>query len=232
MRDIRPPHGANRLLDVGCGSGSLLARYQALGWSVRGVEMNARACAACRERGLQVHQGTVFDAPLKPRQFDVILLNHVIEHVLDPIAVLARAGEFLAPGGRLIVVTPNIDGIGFSLYGSCWYPLDAPRHVVLFSPRTMRRLGDEAALVTRRVETQSAPRMLSESRHYAETQGRQLPPGVERRAEILRLSALAKKPHKGFRKLVTPLTAAFALFGRGDIMEAEYTLPAQEQRRG
>ncbi|MFQ5931489.1 MAG: class I SAM-dependent methyltransferase, partial [Nitrospiraceae bacterium] len=127
MKGIREPHGANRLLDVGCGSGNLLARYKALGWNVRGIETSPRACAACRKRGLEVHQGTVFDAPFAQRQFDLILLSHVIEHLLDPIGVLKRVAEFLAPGGKLIVTTPNIHGIGFSMYGSCWYPLDAPR---------------------------------------------------------------------------------------------------------
>jgi len=54
----------------------------------------------CWQRGLEVHCGTVFDAPFAGAQFDLILLQHVIEHVLDPIAVLARVGELLAPEAR------------------------------------------------------------------------------------------------------------------------------------
>jgi 2-polyprenyl-3-methyl-5-hydroxy-6-metoxy-1,4-benzoquinol methylase len=226
MKGILEPHGSNRLLDIGCGTGSLLARYRSLGWHVQGVEPNAAACALCRTRGLEVHEGTVFDAPFRRGAYDVVLANHVLEHVLDPVAFVRRAAGLLAPGGRLIAVTPNSRGIGLAMYGSCWFPLEAPRHLMLFSPQTARLLGDKAGVVTHRINTLSEPRRLCESRHYAETQGRTLPPGLQRRAEILAASARAEKPYKAYRKLMTPLTALCALFGRGDIMRVEYRLSA------
>jgi 2-polyprenyl-3-methyl-5-hydroxy-6-metoxy-1,4-benzoquinol methylase len=223
MRGIREPIGASRLLDVGCASGNLLARYRALGWSVRGVETNPRACAVCWQRGLEVHCGTVFDAPFKGARFDLILLQHVIEHVLDPIAVLARVGELLAPGGVIVVTTPNIDGMGFARYGSCWYQLDAPRHLMLFNPATMRRLGQRAGLTVRRIVSESSAPILCASRHYARTQGATLPPGLPRRAEILAAAARSKTPDRLYRKLIAPVVALYALSGRGDILEAEFT---------
>jgi len=231
MKGIREPHGANRLLDVGCGSGNLLERYQALGWSVRGIETSVRACTVCHERGLEVHQGTVFDAPFGRRQFDLILLNHVIEHVLDPIDVLKRVAEFLAPEGKLIVTTPNINGIGFSMYGSCWYQLDAPRHIVLFNPHTMQLLGQKAGLTMYKVVTRSVARILCESRHYAVTQGKNLPKDLARRKTILAESARAKQPYRGYRRLVSPLTLLFAMLGRGDIMEVEFALGTLQEAR-
>lgn len=222
MRGTREPHGRNRLLDIGCGSGNLLAQYRELGWTVRGIEINERACAVCRDRGLDVHQGTIFDAPFESHQFDMIFLNHVIEHVLDPVGVMRRAVELLDPVGKLVVITPNMRGIGFRLYGSCWYPLDAPRHLVLFDPDTLRRLGGKVGLVTHAVVTHSMPRMLCESRHYAATQGEVLPKGFEARRELLQTSAKSKSRYRAFRKLVSPLTLLCAVIGRGDIMEAEF----------
>lgn len=71
-------------------------------------------------------------------------MNHVIELVLDPVGVLTRVADFLAPGGRIVLATPNIRGIGFALYGSCWYHMDAPRHLFLFDTRTVRLLGGRA----------------------------------------------------------------------------------------
>jgi 2-polyprenyl-3-methyl-5-hydroxy-6-metoxy-1,4-benzoquinol methylase len=223
MKGIREPIGATRLLDVGCASGNLLARYRALGWTVRGIETNSRACAVCRQRGLDVHQGTVFDAPFAGAQFDLILLQHVIEHVLDPVGVLARVGELLAPGGTIVVTTPNIDGMGFARYGSCWYALDAPRHLMLFNPTTMRRLGERAGLTVRRVVTRSSPPILCDSRHYARTQGTTLPPDLPRRAEILAASARAKPSRRVYRKLIAPLAAVYTLADRGDVLEADLT---------
>ncbi len=221
MNGIREPHGANRLLDVGCGSGQLLAVYRALGWRVCGIEISPAACAACRGKGLQVHQGTVFDCSFDAQQFDMILLSHVIEHVVDPVAVLTRVAEFLAPDGKIIVTTPNMRGIGFPLYKSCWFPLDAPRHLFLFDPYTIRLLAQRAGLTIAHVATPSSPQMLCESRHYARTQGQQLPNSLASRQVLLRQSASRRKPHKAYRDLVSPFTYFLSLFGKGDIMEAE-----------
>jgi SAM-dependent methyltransferase len=221
MNGIREPHGANRLLDVGCGSGQLLEVYRTLGWRVCGIEPSPSACAACREKELHVHQGTVFDAPFHAQQFDMILLSHVIEHVLDPVAVLRRVAEFLAPQGRIIVTTPNMRGIGFSIYGSCWFPLDAPRHLFLFDLHTIRVLAKRAGLTVSRAVTQSSPRTLCESRHYSRTQGQQLPGSLAGRQALLLESARRRKPSRVYRDMVSPLTYFFSLFGKGDILEAE-----------
>lgn len=222
LNGIREPWGANRLLDIGCGSGAELETYRRLGWSVCGIDIDRRVSAACRERGLEVYAGTVFDAPLAGRQFDVVLLSHVIEHVLQPVAVLKRTAALLAPGGRIVVTTPNIRGIGFSLYGSCWYPLEAPRHLFLFDPRTIRRLGMQAGLSVCRVAVQSTPWTLWKSRHYAKTQGGQLPRELTRRQVILQESKDPIAFSKTYRALVAPLTRLAALCGRGDLMQAEF----------
>ena len=224
LRGLLEPRGKNRLLDVGCGSGRLLARHRELGWDVHGVELSAEGVRICREAGLDVQRGSLFDVDLPRRHFDAIVLNHVVEHLADPIAVLERAAEHLAEDGVLVLHTPNAKGIGFSLYKSCWYPLDAPRHFYLFDPHTIRLLGERAGLRLRGVAAQSAPRLLCESRHYARTQGPVLPPGLDARRAILARSRETKQPYHGFRRIVRPLTWLLALLGRGDRMEARFEL--------
>ena len=221
LNGIHEPHGSNRLLDVGCGSGQLLEVYRTLGWHVCGIEISPPACAACREKALEVHQGTVFDAPFHVQQFDMILLSHVIEHVRDPVAVLKRVAEFLAPEGRIIITTPNLHGIGFSIYGSCWFHLDAPRHLFLFDPRTIRLLAASAGLTVVRAVTQSSPRSLCESRHYSRNQGQQMPDDLASRQALLLASARRRRPDRIYRDLVSPFAYLSSLVGRGDILEAE-----------
>ncbi|MBI2821106.1 MAG: class I SAM-dependent methyltransferase [Acidobacteria bacterium] len=225
LRDLCEPRGAARLLDVGCGSGGLLAQHSTLGWSVYGIESDPRACLVCRAAGLPVHQGTLFDAPLNGRQFDVILFSHVIEHLLDPVSALTRAARLLAAGGRIVVRTPNVQGLGFSLYRSCWRPLEAPRHIFLFDPKTIRLLAARVGLACCRVTTRPETNMLCESRHCARTQGARLPAGLERRRTLLEGSRKVPSSYKTYRRLMSPVALLFSLAGRGDTLLAEFSLP-------
>ena len=72
------------------------------------------------------------------QKYDVITFNHIIEHVLNPVETIEAAKNLLVPGGLLILLLPNLDSHGFRIYGDCWFPLDPPRHILQFSPKTMR----------------------------------------------------------------------------------------------
>ncbi|MFH0962988.1 MAG: class I SAM-dependent methyltransferase [Planctomycetota bacterium] len=141
-RNLRlfPFEGRGRLLDVGCGSGRYLDMMRTGGWTVTGVEPDPEAAERARAlRHLNVHTGTVTDAPLERESFDVITLWHVLEHVWNPNEVMERITGLLAPGGLLVVSTPVIDGYAARTLGSSWYHLDVPRHLLHF---TRRRLTD------------------------------------------------------------------------------------------
>jgi SAM-dependent methyltransferase len=68
-----------------------------------------------------------------------VVLIHVIEHVHDPAAVLARLHRVLRPGGRLFLALPNAESWAAAVFGRhfCW---EVPRHLQFFTPRTLRRL--------------------------------------------------------------------------------------------
>jgi SAM-dependent methyltransferase len=130
-----------RLLEVGCGSGELLAGVRDLGWSVTGVDFDAAAVAVARRRGLTVHEGDLAAQGFAPGSFDAVTMFHLFEHVPDVRVLLAECFRLLAPGGRLVVVTPNPEGRGHRRFGISWMGLDPPRHLHLLPPRT---LGSEA----------------------------------------------------------------------------------------
>jgi 2-polyprenyl-3-methyl-5-hydroxy-6-metoxy-1,4-benzoquinol methylase len=130
-----------RLLDVGCGNGDHLSRMRGYGWEVAGIEPDPAAARVARDRhGLEVHEGTVEDAPFAARSYDALTCCHVIEHIGAPQAFLRSMVRFLKPGGRLVIVTPNADSLGHRFFGRDFYSLDPPRHLVLFTPRALRRL--------------------------------------------------------------------------------------------
>ena len=220
LRDALEPHGDNRLLDVGCGGGALLALHRRLGWTVAGVEPHPRAAARCRARGLPVHAGSLADAP-DWGPFDVVLLSHVLEHVRDPLALLQQAAARLAVGGRIVVVTPNARALGLAWFGSAWFALEAPRHLMLFDSHTIRKLAADAGLRVGALSTRGDRGVLCASRQYARTQGAILPEDPEARAAAVARAWDTPRRDRGFRALVGVATGLAALVGRGETLVAE-----------
>lgn len=95
-----------RLLDIGCGPGTLLEEAAPLGFQCYGVELSSQLAAIATAKGFCVHNG--FAEEFRPPwQADVITMMDVIEHVPDPLLLLRGAKSLLAPGGTLVVFTPN-----------------------------------------------------------------------------------------------------------------------------
>ncbi|MEO5335519.1 MAG: class I SAM-dependent methyltransferase [Magnetospirillum sp. WYHS-4] len=126
---------AAAVLDVGCSAGHLVAKMQAAmpGWTVTGVETDASAVAAGRALGRNIVLGGLDEAPLRAGSFDLVVLNHVVEHVADPRALLARVLELLKPGGHAYIEMPNTACLDFRLLGRWWGGIHFPRHTYLFS---------------------------------------------------------------------------------------------------
>jgi SAM-dependent methyltransferase len=102
-----PRDGENALLDVGAGFGDCLAFAQGLGWNAAGLEPSPFACNILKESGLPHIQGFVEDTPLNANTADVIRAAWVLEHLLNPGAVLDKFHIALRRGGRLLVTVPN-----------------------------------------------------------------------------------------------------------------------------
>jgi SAM-dependent methyltransferase len=135
-----------RVLELGAGSGELLERFRDLGWSVHGVDFDPAAVKAAASRGIDLVQADVQSLDYPGESFDAVVMEHVIEHVEDPAAVLGEAWRVLAPGGELVVVTPNADSMLHRRYGADWLALDAPRHFQVFTRKSLIRLAEEVGV--------------------------------------------------------------------------------------
>jgi len=147
VRHLARPVGPARLLDVGCGNGSFLARMRGLGWKVHGLEPDETAAALARRAGIEVLVGTLADARWPEASFRAVTMTSVIEHVHDPGAALTACRRLLAPGGTLHLVTPNANALGAERFGTHWRGLEAPRHLVLFDRGSLARLLDACGYV-------------------------------------------------------------------------------------
>lgn len=98
--------GRCRILDVGCGTGTMLT-YLARFGDAQGVDIDAEAIEYCHARGLtHVSQSAADSLPFDSETFDLVTALDVIEHIDDDIGVLREMRRVLKPGGRLLVTVP------------------------------------------------------------------------------------------------------------------------------
>lgn len=135
------------LMDVGCGSGAALMLARQLGWQAQGIEMDSTAVTSARAAGLLVEQGGYSLLRDHPQTFDCIMCSHVIEHVFDPVDLIAAMYLALKPGGRLLLATPNANSDVHQHFGRFWRGLEAPRHLVIFSEKTLIALLQKQGFV-------------------------------------------------------------------------------------
>jgi SAM-dependent methyltransferase len=113
LRKIKGHRTGGNLLDVGTGTGQFLHLAQGT-FNVEGTEVSASALKiAARKYGLGLHHGSleeIADTTLRDRQFDIVTLFHVLEHVPCPATTLAICRRLIAEGGLLIVAVPNETG--------------------------------------------------------------------------------------------------------------------------
>lgn len=127
-----------RVLDIGCGSGWFLEEMRSEGWEVHGIEINADAVAVCKERALNVHAGTIFDADLPEGYFDYVRLNHSFEHMTRPRETLQSIRRLLNANGRLLIGVPNEDSTNSRFFQKYWWYRGVPVHPYTYSTGNLK----------------------------------------------------------------------------------------------
>jgi SAM-dependent methyltransferase len=135
-----------RMLDIGCGSGASLLYAQSAGAQAYGIEADPNVQQIAKKLGLNIHQGNLGDQPFPGVQFDLIVMNQVIEHIPEPDKTLKLAVERLAPGGRMALVFPNRASLWCRLAGTRWINWHIPYHLHHFHMGTFQRLAMRSGL--------------------------------------------------------------------------------------
>lgn len=143
-----------KVLDIGCGAGDTLLLLKDLGFTVYGIDMDKRAIETAKTRGIQNLKFGTYEALLQypDNYFDVIRMYHVIEHIDNPVRCFEIIHKKLKKDGELVVGTPNVDSVISRLFNSYWYNLDSPRHLFLFSPKTLRQMAKKTGFITEKIE--------------------------------------------------------------------------------
>lgn len=138
-----------KLLEIGCGSGLHLKNMKSLGWNVEGIDIDTKAVDACRASGLPATARTIDDVLASGERYDAVVLSHVIEHVMDPSSFVAKCFDLLNNGGKLVLITPNIESLSHKVFGRYWLPLDPPRHLTLFNCHSLCKTVQQAGFVVK-----------------------------------------------------------------------------------
>jgi SAM-dependent methyltransferase len=143
----------NRLLDIGCGNGSLLEAARRAGWQAEGLEVSAPAAEFVRAQGFKVFKGQLEDASYPDDHFDIVTASELIEHVFDPLNMLTRVARIMRPGGLFWATTPNARSFSSRVLGVKWSTVCPPEHLQLFSTSGIRKLTEKAGFRNVRVKS-------------------------------------------------------------------------------
>ena len=134
-------HGmtGGRLLEVGCAYGFFLDEARGKFERREGTEFSRAAAERAGQRADRVLLGGLEQLGGEER-YRLAACIHVIEHVYDPVAFVARLREHLEPGGWLILATPDMGGFWRPLLGRRWPFYKMPEHVSYFDRRSLARL--------------------------------------------------------------------------------------------
>lgn len=157
------PNGVRRLLDIGCGEGGFGGRLavERPGLEVWGVEPMPTSAAVAASRLTRVISGSVESAlaELPDGYFDCITFNDVLEHLVDPWAILRALRAKVAADGIVLASIPNLRHFpvmrSLLLKGDFRYAADGvldKTHLRFFTKQSMRRLLEESGYVVTRMQ--------------------------------------------------------------------------------
>jgi 2-polyprenyl-3-methyl-5-hydroxy-6-metoxy-1,4-benzoquinol methylase len=152
LEDLR---SRQRILEIGCGSGSFMVLAKARGLFVEGLEQNGDAISQATKRGLPVIEATAEDvARQSPGMYDAVCSFQVLEHVVNPKEFLDACCILLRPGGLLVLGVPNQDSYVRHMVN----PLDMPpHHMTRWTRRPLNRIQSYFPLKVIRIACEPLP---------------------------------------------------------------------------
>ena len=132
---VRP----GRLLDVGCAIGTELAVGKQRGWDVTGVELSESSVRFAREAGFEVRSAPLPASGFPDQAFDLITMNHVLEHIADTPPVMREVRRLLSRNGLLFISLPNVHAWKFYLRRGSYDWTFHTDHYIHFSIDTLSK---------------------------------------------------------------------------------------------
>jgi 2-polyprenyl-3-methyl-5-hydroxy-6-metoxy-1,4-benzoquinol methylase len=155
-----------KLLDIGSGSGQFLYEMKQFGMDVYGIEPGKFDEEGDKKYNLNIKKGDLKSAKYKKEYFDLITINHVLEHLINPNETLLEIKKILKKNGTLIIGVPNTNSLAKIIYGKNWYQFDIPRHVINYSEKNLSFILNKNGFKVKNIRYNSRPSQFSVSLMY------------------------------------------------------------------
>lgn len=128
-----------KVLEIGSSTGVMLELFQKKGWEVMGIEPSKKACEIANKRGIKT-LNTNFESAALNNIYDVVILNHVLEHLDNPKLILKKCFQVLSKGGLVFIDIPNFGSLASRLWKSKWKYRLLDEHNWHFTHKSLSKL--------------------------------------------------------------------------------------------
>lgn len=132
-----------KALEAGSSTGVFLSLLKEKRWEVQGVEPSLAARVA-EKNGILTLNTTFEKAELKDGTFDLVIFNHVLEHIENPVEILQKANQVLKKDGIVLIDAPNFASLSARISGRRWRYILPNEHRWHFTPKSLSFLLEKA----------------------------------------------------------------------------------------
>lgn len=150
LRKVQAQKKSGKLLEIGCNSGDFISMAHDHGYEVFGIEIDEVAAKQGIAKGRNMVQGDFLKMDIKEK-YDVIVANHVLEHIPEIEQISKALKNALKPDGVLIINVPNIEGNIVKIMKQNWCQMAPFTHIWFFTKNSMIKLleNDFASIIVK-----------------------------------------------------------------------------------
>ena len=138
---------------MGTGSGLFLKIAKCMGFDATGLELHTQNVEKLKECGFEVVDVPLEKAGLASDEFDMVSMWEVLEHIENPVSLLRETARIMKPGGKLLILVPNVDSLVTRLLHEKSGTFGGHSHVNHFNVKTLTRLLGLAGFEVMHAET-------------------------------------------------------------------------------
>jgi 2-polyprenyl-3-methyl-5-hydroxy-6-metoxy-1,4-benzoquinol methylase len=128
-----------RILDIGCNAGHFLDNVPNC-FEKHGIESYEPAARVAKQKGIKVYTEDIKVLNFPNEYFDAVTMFALIEHLLDPVAIVEKCNRMLVKGGMFVVMTGDAESLKARIKGREWHMYCPPIHQFFFSAKSLDRM--------------------------------------------------------------------------------------------